>query len=130
VLNECHRVLGPGGRAIFIVPSRAGLWSRSDSTPFGFGRPYSPGQLEVQLRAHDFDIGAVRATLYQPPSHHPVWRRTASLLERAGHMIPTLAGGGVLMVEACKQSPATSGPGLRARRRDLVLAPLPEAVPA
>ena len=39
VLEEAHRVLGPGGRALFIVPNRTGLWSRRDGTPFGFGRP-------------------------------------------------------------------------------------------
>ena len=33
VLEECWRVLGPGGRALFIVPNRSGLWSRSDRTP-------------------------------------------------------------------------------------------------
>ena len=130
VLNECHRVLGPGGRAIFIVPNRAGLWSRSDRTPFGFGRPYSPSQLESQLRAHDFDIGTVRATLYQPPSHNPLWRRMAGILEGAGHVIPMLAGGGVLIVEACKQAPAATGPGLRVRTRQTALAPFPEAAPA
>ncbi len=130
VLSECHRVLGPGGRVVFIVPNRAGLWSRSDRTPFGFGRPYSPSQLESQLRAHDFDIGTVRATLYQPPSHHPVWRRMAGVLESAGHAIPMLAGGGVLIVEACKQSAAATGPGLRVRRRETVFAPMPDAVPA
>jgi hypothetical protein len=41
-----------------------------------------------------------------------------------------LAGGGVLIVEAYKQSPATSGPGLRVRRRETALAPFPEAAPA
>ena len=30
VLSECWRVLGPGGRVVFIVPNRRGLWSRSD----------------------------------------------------------------------------------------------------
>ena len=130
VLNECHRVLGPGGRVVFIVPHRAGLWSRSDRTPFGFGRPYSQSQLESQLRAHDFDIGTVRAALYQPPSHNPLWRRMAGFLEGAGHAIPVLAGGGVLIVEACKQSPAASGPGLRVRTRQTALAPFPEPLPA
>jgi SAM-dependent methyltransferase len=43
VLDEAHRVLGPGGRALIVVPNRAGLWSRSDATPFGFGRPW-PGR--------------------------------------------------------------------------------------
>ena len=50
LLEECWRVLGPGGSALFVVPNRAGLWSRSDRTPFGFGRPYSQTQLENQLK--------------------------------------------------------------------------------
>ncbi|MEP5152508.1 methyltransferase domain-containing protein, partial [Planktotalea sp.] len=54
VLAECWRTLGPGGRALFIVPNRAGLWSRSDATPFGFGRPYTLTQLESQLKRHGF----------------------------------------------------------------------------
>ena len=54
VLTEAHRVLGPGGRALFVVPHRTGMWSSSDKTPFGFGRPYSAGQLETQLRQHGF----------------------------------------------------------------------------
>ncbi|MGB3146305.1 MAG: methyltransferase domain-containing protein, partial [Paracoccaceae bacterium] len=41
LLDECWRVLGPGGRALFIVPNRSGLWARADATPFGYGRPYS-----------------------------------------------------------------------------------------
>ena len=50
LLAEIWRVLAPGGRAIFIVPNRSGLWARRDATPFGYGRPYSLGQLEAVLR--------------------------------------------------------------------------------
>ena len=46
LLDGCARVLAPGGRALFIVPHRRGMWSSRDKTPFGFGRPYSIGQLE------------------------------------------------------------------------------------
>jgi SAM-dependent methyltransferase len=52
LLEECSRVLGPGGRALFVVPNRAGIWARADGTPFGVGRPYSTSQLESQLRHH------------------------------------------------------------------------------
>ena len=38
-LEEARRVLGPGGRVLFIVPNRAGIWSRTDATPFGLGDP-------------------------------------------------------------------------------------------
>ena len=40
-------MLAPGGRVVFIVPNRSGLWARRDVTPFGYGRPYSLGQLEA-----------------------------------------------------------------------------------
>src|SRR5690606_31855699 len=64
LLDECWRALGPGGRALFIVPNRSGLWSRSDKTPFGFGRPYSKAQLDAQLRRHDFTAERQETALY------------------------------------------------------------------
>ncbi len=113
LLDECWRTLGPGGRVVFIVPNRAGLWSRSDSTPFGYGRPYSLSQLEAQLRRHQFVTERSVSALYQPPSHKRIWRKFTSFMERAGHNLPVVKAGGVLMVEASKQSVAPVGPGLR-----------------
>ncbi|HSG54515.1 MAG TPA: class I SAM-dependent methyltransferase, partial [Paracoccaceae bacterium] len=78
LLEECFRVLGPGGRALFIVPNRAGLWSRSDATPFGYGRPYTLRQLEAQLKRHSFLPERHATALYQPPSDRRFWRKTAS----------------------------------------------------
>jgi SAM-dependent methyltransferase len=112
LLDEVWRVLGPGGKAVFVVPNRAGLWSRSDKTPFGYGRPYSLGQLEAQLRNHDFITERTLSTLYQPPSHKRFWRKTAGLLERVGHNLPVVAAGGVLMIEVSKQMVAPTRPGL------------------
>ncbi len=112
LLDEAWRVLGPGGRALFIVPNRAGLWSRSDSTPFGYGRPYSFGQLEAQLRKHRFVTERARSSLYQPPSHGRFWRKSSGLLEKLGHKIPIFAPGGVLMIEVSKQMAAPTPPGL------------------
>jgi len=45
LLEEIWRVLAPGGKAIFVVPNRAGIWARRDATPFGYGSPYSIGQI-------------------------------------------------------------------------------------
>lgn len=115
VLDECWRVLGPGGRAVIVVPNRAGIWSRSDRTPFGYGRPYSLGQLEAQLRHHDFIVEHTLSTLYQPPSSGRIWRRSARLVERIGHNVPIFTAGGVLMVEVSKQMHAPTRPGLADR---------------
>ena len=113
VLDECWRVLGPGGRIVFVVPNRAGLWSRSDNTPFGYGRPYSASQLEAQLRRHRFVTERSVSALYQPPSHKRIWRKFTTFMERVGHNLPIVKAGGVLIVEASKQSVAPVGPGLR-----------------
>lgn len=112
LLEECWRVLGPGGRAVFIVPNRAGLWSRRDATPFGYGRPYSMGQLDAQLRRHGFVIESAVSALYQPPSNRRVWRKAAGMLEAIGSHMPVFAAGGVLILEATKQVAAPTRPGL------------------
>ena len=103
VLDECLRVLGPGGKALFIVPNRAGLWSRNDTTPFGFGRPYTLGQLEAQLRRHGFLPERHSTALFQPPSRKRFWLRSAGLLERLVAISPSTLAAGVFMVEATKR---------------------------
>ncbi|HHI70582.1 MAG TPA: methyltransferase domain-containing protein [Rhodobacteraceae bacterium] len=133
LLQECYRVLGPGGRALFVVPNRVGLWARSDQTPFGYGRPYSLGQLEALLKSHGLIPERHRGALYTPPSHKRFWLRTANFWEKAGRRIPTMVAGGVLIVEVSKQIPAPKRPGLsEAVRRPLRILEgmkVPEAKP-
>jgi SAM-dependent methyltransferase len=119
LLDECFRVLGPGGKALFIVPNRGGLWSRSDRTPFGFGRPYTLSQLETQLKKHQFAPDRHVTALYQPPSKRRFWRKTAAFWERAGSHLPVVLAGGVLMVEAGKRVQAPTGGLTEAVRRPL-----------
>lgn len=103
LLEECWRVLGPGGKAIFIVPNRAGLWSRSDKTPFGYGRPYTLSQLETQLRKHGFLPERHASALYQPPSTRRFWQKSGRVFEKVGRRIPAVLAGGVFVVEASKR---------------------------
>lgn len=112
VLEEAWRVLAPGGRALFIVPNRSGLWARRDVTPFGFGRPYSASQLEAQLRRHDFLPERHRAALFQPPSEKRFWLKTGGIWEGMGRRVSKGVAGGVLIVEASKQLEAPRRPGL------------------
>ena len=130
LLEEAWRVLGPGGRALFIVPNRAGLWSRSDATPYGFGRPYTLRQLEAQLKRHAFMPERHLSMLYQPPSSRRFWRKTADAWEGMGNSLSMVMAGGVLMVEATKrvQAPASGGEKQRVRKPLTVLQPSAEPV--
>lgn len=49
LLREVWRVLSPSGRLIAIIPNRRGVWTRTDATPFGHGRPYSRAQITQLL---------------------------------------------------------------------------------
>lgn len=126
LLDEAYRVLGPGGKALFILPNRSGLWARADHTPFGYGRPYSIGQLEAQLKDHDFVPERHVSVLYQPPSSRRFWMKTGPVWERIGRALPVLAGG-VMLVEAAKRHPPSRRQVGRAAR---VLNPLEVLSPA
>ncbi len=120
LLDECWRVLAPGGRALFIVPNRAGLWARRDATPFGYGRPYSAGQLESQLIKHRFDPECQRAALFAPPSSRRFWLRAGPRLEQFGSRSSIGFASGALLIEATKRIYAPMRPGLsEAVRRKL-----------
>ena len=99
LLEECQRVLSANGRALFIVPNRGGLWARRDKTPFGYGRPYSLGQLESQLKRHSFVPERHAAALFQPPSDRRFWLKTGPFWERTGRKLSTAWAGGVPLVE-------------------------------
>lgn len=134
LLDECYRVLAPEGRGLFIVPNRAGLWSRRDATPFGFGRPYSLGQLEGMLSAIGLQPTRHVGALYHPPKDTPFWLKTADMWEGVGRRVSRRFAGGVLMVEVTKQVPAPPRRGLpEAVRRPLraldgIAAPGPKPV--
>lgn len=120
LLDECYRVLAPEGRGLFIVPNRAGLWSRRDATPFGFGRPYSLSQLEGMLSAIGLKPMRHVGALFHPPKDTPFWLKTSGVLEQVGRRVSNRFAGGVLMVEVTKQVPAPPRRGLpEAVRRPL-----------
>ena len=131
LVEECWRVLGPGGRAVFMVPNRAGLWSRSEATPFGHGRPYSPSQLEALLRRHRFAtegrlVDALPAALGAPVlaagrGHDrdggaaPAAPRRGRRADRRGRQAGARAGGGGLARGGAPADPR-AGRACRSRR--------------
>jgi SAM-dependent methyltransferase len=119
LLTEACRVLGPGGRALFMVPNRAGLWSRSDNTPFGQGKPFSSGQLETQLRLHGFLPEKHFSALYMLPSKKRNLQRYSTFLEKIGQKLPFLVGG-LIMLEASKISDLTKGSPILENKRSAI----------
>lgn len=114
LLREMWRVLKPEGRLLIVVPNRRGVWARTDNTPFGHGRPYSPGQLERLLADALFTPVEWGAALYLPPIDRPLVLRSAMAMERLGARLwPAFAG--VIIVEAKKELMAPIGKVSRSR---------------
>lgn len=102
LMREVWRVLAPGGRVIAVVPNRVGIWARSDTTPFGYGRPFTRGQISTLLKDTLFSPIDYRGAFYFTPYKKRVLIRTAPMLERLGAtLMPGLSG--VILVEATKQ---------------------------
>jgi SAM-dependent methyltransferase len=102
LLREVWRVLASGGRLLAVVPNRRGLWARMDTTPFGYGRPYSRSQITALLRETWFTPTAWGEALYVPPIARGWFLRTAVAWERTGATI-SAPFAGVHIVEATKQ---------------------------
>ena len=118
LLDEIWRVLAPGGKAVFIVPNRAGIWARREGTPFSYGRPYSISQLDQTLTGHKFSPERHDAALYLPPSHRRFWLRLAPAIEEIGQRVDARRLAGVLMIEAEKLVYITPQSGARATSHD------------
>ncbi len=102
LLDEIWRILTPGGRMIAVAPRRAGLWARLDTTPFGYGQPYSRSQLRELMRDALFSPTYWTEALYAPPFERQMFLRAAPLFESIGAKL-SLPGAGVTIVEATKQ---------------------------
>ncbi|HEY1735513.1 MAG TPA: class I SAM-dependent methyltransferase, partial [Methylovirgula sp.] len=102
LLDEIWRILTPGGRVIAVAPRRAGLWARLDTTPFGYGQPYSRSQLRELMRDALFSPTYWTEALYAPPFQRQMFLRAAPLFESIGAKL-ALPGAGVTIVEATKQ---------------------------
>jgi len=114
MLREVWRVLSPQGRLLLVVPTRRGMWARFDTTPFGFGQPYSRPQLHALLRETQFSPIGWSQALFMPPFERSLVLNSAPAWERLGLWVSP-AFSGVIIVEAVKQIYAVSG-GKRVRK--------------
>lgn len=117
LLEEIRRSLSGGGRVVFIVPNRSGLWAQRDVTPFGFGRPYSLGQMKALLGRHGLAHERHASALYAPPSHRRFWLQTAQAWEYVGRRFDPHLIAGALLVEARKEVLALPRNGAKVRAR-------------
>jgi SAM-dependent methyltransferase len=102
MLREIWRVLADGGRLLVVTPTRAGLWSQIDRSPFYQGHPYSAAQLAGLLRANMFAPMQQTRALFMPPTHSRLALRMAPTVERFGRRwLGRFAG--VCVIEAGKQ---------------------------
>lgn len=93
LLREAWRVLKDDGRLLVAAPNRLSFWAQLERTPFGHGRPYSPGQLERLLRRQMFRVERQGAALFVPPFRTRVLLRGAEGWERIGpRVFPSFAG--------------------------------------
>lgn len=102
LLREVWRVLAPSGRVMAVIPNRRGVWTRSDNTPFGHGRPYSRSQITDLLRQTWFTPTGWGEALFMPPYAGRWVLKSAQMWERAGAAL-SLPFAGVHIVEATKQ---------------------------
>lgn len=123
LLREMWRVLTPQGRLILVVPNRASMWARFDTTPFGYGRPYSRRQLEELLGDAMLTPTDWSHALYVPPFERRILIRSATAFERMGSRFSP-GFGGVIIVEAKKEIMAPAGKRVRVRSRVGSLVPV------
>ncbi len=108
LMREVWRILSPNGKLLIIVPSRQGVWSKWDRTPFGSGRPYSLNQLRALMRESQFEPNIYQYGLYMPPFKSDYWIHIEPIWEKIGQkwFAPL---GGILLLEAEKQTYAPIG---------------------
>ena len=129
LLREVWRLLKDEGRLIVLVPNRRGLWCWSENTPFGYGQPYSSGQIDRLLENHLFDVAGEQRALFMPPVRGVGRPRVAVGFERVGlRLLRTFAG--VLIVEAQKKVYCGTAVMAKLRPSSRRYLPIPDGVAA
>ncbi len=114
LMAEIRRVLTGGGRLIVVVPNRQGPWASTDLSPFGFGQPYSRGQLRSLFAQAGFEAETWTSGLHMAPASWRPLLGAARALDRVGRVVwPAFAG--VIVVAAVKRT--VQGVTVRAKPR-------------
>ena len=84
MMSEIWRILKPNGVLLIFVANRTGFWSRSDISPFGYGRPYSVNQIGDLLHQTQFDINERVLTLNGFPVSN---NRSLNFVKMVNHIL-------------------------------------------
>jgi SAM-dependent methyltransferase len=114
LMAEIRRVLTSGGRLVLVVPNRQGPWASTDLSPFGFGQPYSRGQLRSLFAQAGFEAETWKSGLHMAPASWRPLLGAARWLDKVGRVVWP-AFGGVIVVAAVKRT--VQGITVRARPR-------------
>ena len=124
LLRDLWRVTKPEGRIVVIASNRAGLWARSDKSPFGAGRPFTRTQLRQTLKSAGFLPTIWSGALYSPPSRMLTGPARLKVFETFGETVfPGFSG--LVLVEAIKRLYVDSSGG----QADRVIRPVFGAKP-
>jgi SAM-dependent methyltransferase len=114
LMAELRRVLTTGGRLVVVVPNRQGPWASTDLSPFGFGQPYSRGQIRSLFAQAGFEAETWKSGLHMAPASWRPLLGAARAFDRIGRVVwPAFAG--VIVVAAAKRT--VQGVNVRARLR-------------
>lgn len=102
MMKEAWRVLKGSGQVLVIAPNRGSIWSKTETTPFAHGRPFSNRQILSLLKDHRFVPLHIGKALFYLPWNACFEERTASWLEKWGRYI-FLSLGGVIVASATKR---------------------------
>lgn len=109
ILDEFYRVMKPHGRMILIVPNRLSSWARQETTPFGYGAPYTLKQISRYISESRLSIVNVRRALFAPPFETEFCQRMAPAFEGIGQAA-FKSFCGVHILEVIKTVPAPVRP--------------------
>lgn len=114
-LQELWRILKSTGKILIFVPNRLSIWSRTDWTPLGYGRPFSSMQICKSMRDAHFCIDNYSNMLFAPPVKGLYKYVNLDVFEKFGKVIcPAL--GGVCVIEASKHTYMPVKPSLSPAR--------------